>query len=163
MIMKATGVGTFLAVAIAVGLLTVSIATAAKHDQREVRMQAGHQEQLAEDQLEEAIQLCKRTVDKGYSSERLVQVDGSAPLILYSKDVKLLAPADWSPDGESIVAVLARKNGTNQFALFYVAKGSVHVLNTLRSPELHSVSQLVVLEGMSDWLWCFLHFCKRWG
>ena len=46
--MKTTGVSPFLGVAILAGLLTASFATAAKDDQAEVRMQAAHQNQLAD-------------------------------------------------------------------------------------------------------------------
>ena len=62
--MKATGVGPFLAVAIVAGLLTASSAIAQKDDQAEVLMQAAHQKQLVEGQLEEAIQLYKRIVQE---------------------------------------------------------------------------------------------------
>ena len=62
--MKTTLAGWFLAVAILGGLLTASFALAQKDDQAEVLMQAAHQKQLVEGQLEEAIQLYKRVVQE---------------------------------------------------------------------------------------------------
>jgi Tol biopolymer transport system component len=53
-----------LAVTILAGLLAVSSAIAQKDDQAEVLMQAAHQKQLVEGQLEEAIQLYKRIVQE---------------------------------------------------------------------------------------------------
>lgn len=62
--MKTTRVGRFLVVTIVAGLLTVSVAIAQKDDQVEVLMQAAHQKQLVEGQLEEAIQLYRRIVQE---------------------------------------------------------------------------------------------------
>ncbi len=62
--MKATCAGRFLVVAILAGLLTSSLAIAQKDDQAEVLMQAAHQKQLVEGQLEQAIQLYKRIVQE---------------------------------------------------------------------------------------------------
>jgi Tol biopolymer transport system component len=62
--MKTTSAGWFLTVAILAGLLTASVAIAQKDDQAEVLMQAAHQKQLVEGQLEEAIQLYKRIVQE---------------------------------------------------------------------------------------------------
>jgi len=60
-----------LAVAVLAGLLTASFAIPQKDDQAEVLMQAGHQKQLVEGQLEEAIQLYKRIVQE-YGGSRAV-------------------------------------------------------------------------------------------
>jgi Tol biopolymer transport system component len=62
--MKTTRAGRLLAVTIVAGLLTGSFAIAQKDDQAEVLMQAAHQKQLVEGQLEEAIQLYKRIVQE---------------------------------------------------------------------------------------------------
>lgn len=62
--MKTTRGGWCLAVAVLAGLLTASFAIAQKDDQAEVLMQAAHQKQLVEGQLEEAIQLYKRIVQE---------------------------------------------------------------------------------------------------
>ena len=61
--MKTTRAGRFLAVTIVAGLLA-SLAIAQKNDQAEVLLQAAHQKQLVEGQLEEAIQLYKRIVQE---------------------------------------------------------------------------------------------------
>src|SRR5712692_1286853 len=62
--MKTACLGWFLAVTLLAGLLTASFAIAQKDDQAEVLMQAAHQKQLVEGQLEEAIQLYKRIVQE---------------------------------------------------------------------------------------------------
>src|SRR5215472_17285425 len=60
--MKTTRAMRLLAVTVLAALLTASSAIAQKDDQAEVLMQAAHQKQLVEGQLEEAIQLYKRIV-----------------------------------------------------------------------------------------------------
>jgi Tol biopolymer transport system component len=62
--MQTARVGRILAVTILAGLLAVFSATAQKDDQPEVLLQAAHQKQLVEGQLEEAIQLYKRIVQE---------------------------------------------------------------------------------------------------
>jgi Tol biopolymer transport system component len=69
--MKTTRARRLLAVTILAGLLTASVAIAQKDDQAEVLMQAAHQKQLVEGQLEEAIQLYKRIVQE-HSGNRVV-------------------------------------------------------------------------------------------
>src|SRR6476661_8481446 len=63
-IMKTTRVGRFLAVTIVAGLLATPFAIGQKDDQAEVLIQAAHQKQLVEGQLEQAIQLYKRIVQE---------------------------------------------------------------------------------------------------
>src|SRR5713101_6517999 len=62
--MKTTRVARFLAVTIVAWLLAAPFAIAQKDEQAEVLMQAAHQKQLVEGQLEEAIQLYKRIVQE---------------------------------------------------------------------------------------------------
>src|SRR5215472_14268975 len=62
--MKTNRAGRLPAVAILAGLLMASFAIAQKDDQAEVLMQAAHQKQLVDGQLEEAIQLYKRIVQE---------------------------------------------------------------------------------------------------
>src|SRR5712692_7337221 len=69
--MKPTRTGLFLTVAVLAGLLATSLAIAQKADQAEVLMQAAHQKQLVEGQLEEAIQLYNSILAK-YSGNRAV-------------------------------------------------------------------------------------------
>ncbi len=70
-IMKTTRAMRLLAVTILATLLTASSAIAQKDDQAEVLIQAAHQKQLVEGQLEEAIQLYKRIVQE-HSGNRVV-------------------------------------------------------------------------------------------
>ena len=62
--MKTMRVSQFLAMTILVVLLAASFAVAQKDDQAEVLLQAAHQKQLVDGQLEEAIQLYKRIVQE---------------------------------------------------------------------------------------------------
>jgi Tol biopolymer transport system component len=62
--MKPTRAGLFLTVAVLAGLLAAPFAIAQKDEQAEVLMQAAHQKQLVEGQLEEAIQLYRRIVQE---------------------------------------------------------------------------------------------------
>ncbi len=62
--MKTTRVARFLAVTIVAWLLAAPFAIAQKDEQAEVLMQAAHQKQLVEGQLEEAIQLYRRIVQE---------------------------------------------------------------------------------------------------
>lgn len=62
--MRATHVGRFLGLTMLAGLLATSWAVAQKDDQAELLMQAAHQKQLVEGNLEEAIQLYKRIVQQ---------------------------------------------------------------------------------------------------
>jgi Tol biopolymer transport system component len=63
-IMKSTLGWRYLAVVIVAGLLTAPYAFAQKDEQAEVLMQAAHQKELVEGQLEEAIRLYKRIVQE---------------------------------------------------------------------------------------------------
>ena len=63
---------------------------------------------------------------------RVIDAGGSEPRVLYrNEDVSYLQPAQWSPDGKSILTRLVRKDRTNQIALVSVADGSVKILKTL--------------------------------
>ena len=62
--MKTMNASQFLAMTILVVLLAASFAVAQKDDQAEVLLQAAHQKQLVDGQLEEAIQLYKRIVQE---------------------------------------------------------------------------------------------------
>jgi Tol biopolymer transport system component len=62
--MKPMRTGLFLTVALLAGLLAAPFAIAQKDEQAEVLMQAAHQKQLVEGQLEDAIQLYKRIVQE---------------------------------------------------------------------------------------------------
>src|SRR5690348_1387207 len=62
--MKTIRVRRLLAVAILARMLTASFAIAQKDDQAELLMEAAHQKQLVEGQLEQAIQLYKRIVQE---------------------------------------------------------------------------------------------------
>src|SRR5712691_10063914 len=62
--MKTARARRLLVVTILAGLLTASFAIPQKDDQAEVLMQAAHQKQLVEGQLEEAIQLYRRIVQE---------------------------------------------------------------------------------------------------
>jgi hypothetical protein len=61
----------------------------------------------------------------------VIRADGSNPRILHSnKNLRWVEFAGWSPDGETILALL-RRRGTGRIAQVSVADGSVRVLKTL--------------------------------
>jgi Tol biopolymer transport system component len=62
---------------------------------------------------------------------RVVQVDGSAPRVVYSDRGAFASPGDWSPDGKYILTSLFKEPSTFQIALISVGDGSVRVLKTL--------------------------------
>src|ERR1051326_7792944 len=62
--MKTTRVGRFLAATIVAGVLAIPLSIGPKNDQAEVLIQAAHQKQLVQGQLEQAIQLYKRIVQE---------------------------------------------------------------------------------------------------
>ena len=62
---------------------------------------------------------------------RLVGLDGSAPRILYSdKEVQIVVPTDWSPDGEYVLSTLLKIGNQYQSrtALISASDGSLRVL-----------------------------------
>ena len=62
---------------------------------------------------------------------RIVGIDGSNPRVLHSnRELADIYPTDWSRDGLSVLAVLARRDRTGQIALVSVADGSVRVLKS---------------------------------
>ena len=70
--------------------------------------------------------------EDGFFDLRLVGFDGSNPRVLYRDDeVDYLEPAAWSPDGTHILALLNRKDRTNQIVWVSALDGSVQVVKTL--------------------------------
>jgi Tol biopolymer transport system component len=68
---------------------------------------------------------------EGFYDLRLVGLDGSHPRVLYANsEVKYLWPTDWSPDGQSVLAVLYGKDKKTRIVLVAVRDGSVRVLKT---------------------------------
>ena len=60
---------------------------------------------------------------------RIVGMDGSDPRVLYASDqLTYLEPTDWSPDGQSVLAVLHGKDKKTQIVLVALKDGSVKVL-----------------------------------
>ncbi len=173
--MKTTLAGCFLAVTMLAGLLMASFAIAQKEDQAEVLMQAAHQRQLVEGGIQPSAKALlnpgqcnvqpefafyvsfgstKASLDIGRCHEKL----GNAALADQSAQVAAagtrLAPVGQPAD---------RGNGSTMIAPGSVADGSVQVLKALQTTAPLNVSRRTVVAGVPDWLWCFLHFCKRWG
>jgi hypothetical protein len=68
---------------------------------------------------------------EGFYDLRLVGLDGSHPRVLYANsEVKYLWPTDWSPDGQSVLAVLYGKDKKTRIVLVALRDGSVRVLKT---------------------------------
>ena len=63
---------------------------------------------------------------------RVVRVDGSDPHVAFSGDsVAYVHPAEWYPDGETLLALIGLLGGSTQMARVSVTEGSVHVIKTL--------------------------------
>ena len=77
------------------------------------------------------------------SELRIAQLDGSNPRVLVrSSEVPWLEPFDWLPDGKHILAMVTRRDRTNQIALISVADGSLQIVKSLqrRYPSNMSVA-----------------------
>ncbi|MGH9784991.1 MAG: hypothetical protein ACRD88_12490, partial [Terriglobia bacterium] len=81
--------------------------------------------------------------EKKFEDLRVVPVnpepDGGRPRVLYrNEEIPYPYPAEWSPDGKSILATFWKKDETTQIALISVEDGSTRVLKSLdwRSPEV---------------------------
>jgi len=65
------------------------------------------------------------------ASLEIVGLDGSEPRVLYKNDeVSYIQPSAWTADGKKIVAVLSRKDRTNQIALISAGDGSLRILKS---------------------------------
>lgn len=63
---------------------------------------------------------------------RLIDAEGTLPRVLYFSEADFLAwPTAWTPDGNSVLVVIARQDGTSQIALISAADGTVRALKTL--------------------------------
>lgn len=65
---------------------------------------------------------------------RVIDAEGTSPRVLYFNEKDFLAwPTAWTPDGNSVLAPIARQDGSYQIALISAADGTVRVLKT--SPQ----------------------------
>jgi serine/threonine-protein kinase len=93
-----------------------------------------------------------RALDGRYEM-RVIDTDGRRPRVVLRNDgVDLPLPLEWSRDGQSILSVLIRPDGTNQLALVGVEDGSVRAVRELGSalPRHASLSpdgELVVYDA----------------
>lgn len=72
---------------------------------------------------------------------RIVGLDGSEPRILFQSEEKIwIVPADWSPDGEYILAGFLMEDESRQLSLISVADGSVRILKTFYEHERQPTS-----------------------
>jgi Tol biopolymer transport system component len=62
---------------------------------------------------------------------RMIAPDGANPRILYSNpELRYIQPSAWFPDGKHLLAVIARKDLTNQIVIVSTADGSVRALKS---------------------------------
>ena len=147
--MKTTLAGRFLAMTIMAGLLMASFANAQKTDQPEMLMQAVRPRQQVEGALRT---YAKASLDTGQSNvppEFAFHVSfGYATASLdIGRCHEQLAKADAREAYERLLSDYADR--------------SVRLLTTLQATDPQNVSQLTVLAGMPERIWCMLHFCKR--
>ena len=131
--MRTTHAGRLLAGAILAALLTASSASARKDDQAEVLMRAARK----------PFPCTKRSCFSADQPDRVAEARS-----------RLSVPSQ--PAGLS-------NGSTRVVAPIPVAEGPVHVVKTLLPTDPRNASRLTVLAGMPDWVWCMLHFCKRWS
>ncbi|MFQ6070871.1 MAG: tetratricopeptide repeat protein [Candidatus Aminicenantales bacterium] len=76
------------------------------------------------------------------SELRIIGLDGSEPRVLYQDEGVLPYPADWSPDGRHILAILENyyKDNIKQVGLISVADGTVNILETLKGRDVWHLS-----------------------
>jgi len=151
--MKTTLAGRFLAMTIMAGLLMASFAIAQKSDQPEVLMQAVHQRQQVEGALP--------TYAEASLDTDQCNVPPEFPFGYAKTSLDLGRSAD-----RTRLAVRAQPAGLSDgyamTALISVADSSDRLLTTFQAADLQKVSQLTVLAGMPERIWCMLHFfCKR--
>ena len=78
---------------------------------------------------------------RSWAELRIVGVDGTEDHVVYrSPDTPWLRPLVWSPDGDQVLTVLERKDGTSEMAMVAAADGSAHVIKSLRGRTPRSVS-----------------------
>ena len=71
---------------------------------------------------------------------RIVGVDGSEDREIFSSgDAPWLRPLGWSPDGQQILTVLDRRDGTSEMSLVSTTDGSARVLKSLRGRSPRAV------------------------
>lgn len=67
--------------------------------------------------------------EDNYWDLRIIGTDGSEPKVLYRNGKVFPQPADWSPDGKNVLAILTwEKERTSQICLISVADGSISIL-----------------------------------
>jgi Tol biopolymer transport system component len=72
---------------------------------------------------------------KKYSELCVLGSNKAGPIVLYkSKDDEQVIPVDWSSDGNTILAALAKKYAAFQAVLISVPDGSVRILKTYEKP-----------------------------
>jgi len=149
--MKTTLSGRFLAMTILAGLLMASFAIAQKEDQPEVQMQALRQRQLVEEGIQTHAKALLNTGQCNVPPEFLFDVSFG-----YAK-----ASLDIDRCHEQLGNADARE-AYERLLSDYVDR-SVRLLTTLQATDPQNVSQLTVLAGMPEKIWCMLHFhfCKR--
>jgi hypothetical protein len=148
--MKTTLAGRFLAMTIMAGLLMASFAFAQKEDHPEGLMPAVHQRQLVEGGTQT---YAKASLDTGQCN-----VPPEFPFHVSFGYAK--ASLDIGRCHEQLAKADARE--AYERLLSDYADRSVRLLTTLQATDPQNVSQLTVLAGMPEKIWCRLHFfCKR--
>ena len=148
--MKTTLAGCFLAVVMLAGLLMTSFAIAQKQDQAEERMQGAHQRQPVEGGIQPD---AKALLNPGQCNVPEFAFYVSFGYAKASLDI-----------GQCHVQLgNAEAREAYERLLSDYADRSVRLLTTLQATDPQNVSQLTVLAGMPEKIWCMLHFhfCKR--
>jgi hypothetical protein len=148
--MKTTLAGRFLAMTIMAGLLMASFAIAQKTDQPEMLMQAVRPRQQVEGALRT---YAKASLDTG-------QCNVPPEFAFHVSFGYATASLDIGRCHEQLAKADAREAYDRLLSDY--ADRSVRLLTTLQATDPQNVSQLTVLAGMPEKIWCMVHFfCKR--
>ena len=85
--------------------------------------------------------------EEGLFDLRIVGIENPKPRILYSeREMGYVQPFEWSPDGNSILAVVAQGQKSMQLGLISVADGSFHILKDVSGREWFGYPPLITFS-----------------
>jgi len=85
--------------------------------------------------------------EEGLFDLRIVGIENSKPLILYSeKEMGYVQPFEWSPDGSCILAIVAQGQKSMQLGLISVEDGSFRVLKDISGREWFGYPPLITFS-----------------
>lgn len=158
--MKTTGVAPTLAMLLGAVLLTASIAIAAKNEPVQTEPRAGQQNRTSECRLGVQPYSTVVSISLGWGRSNPVS---RATL----GDSYACRRADYSQLNDFVTgptlgfAGLGQPAGLGDGYALILAVVSGHSEGPTAAS--HKLNPPQVTAGMPDWIWCMIHFCKRWA